>query len=383
MLIKIEKKEPYEWLWKTEFAQRLPDILTARIQYMLEQNIRFTTSQQYKSGNNHYLKFCQKYGIYMYPITELKLLYYISDALTMIQSNSVKSYITAIKHHAKINGFAVDTSQMQIYNKCYESLNHVFGANDTKCRKPFTFEMIIKAYKLYNMRKYNELVYYTSLVCGMIALMRPSEFAAAHSKVSVHKQEQTSYKALFMRNVKMHRKKDGTVDYYTVTCMNVKTDKTYKNVTMVWSTGEWPLSPAQLITRVLQWRLRLSKKNPKLKMTPTSPLFMLEEGTIMTYKKLKDRYSEMIIKMKLDPLHYPLYSLKDGATTSYARRGVETKTVQMLGRWKSDAYQLYIKYSNEDIARMQTQLAKQKVINKRLMYINGELEPQHVTKSKQ
>ena len=91
----------------------------------------------------------------------------------------------------------------------------------------------------------------------------------------------------------------------------------------------------------------------------------------------------MILKMKLDPLHYPLYSLKDGATTSYARRGVETKTVQMLGRWKSDAYQLYIKYSNEDIARMQTQLAKQKIVNKRLMYINGELEPQHVTKSKQ
>ena len=50
----------------------------------------------------------------------------------------------------------------------------------------------------------------------------------------------------------------------------------------------------------------------------------------------------MIFQMGLDPIYYPLYSLKDGATTSYARRRVENKTVQMLGRWKSDAYQVYI-----------------------------------------
>ena len=336
----IGEKEPYEWLWTTEFAKRLPKYLTARIQYMLEQNIRFSTSTQYKCGNNHYMKFCQKYGIYMYPITEFKLLYYISDAITMIQANSVKSYLTAIKHYAKIYGFEVDTSKMDLYQQVYDSLNHVFGAGDTKCRKPFTFEMVIKAYKLFNMRKYDDLVYYTSIVCGMIAIMRPSEFAAAHSKVSVHRREQSSYKALFIRNLKMFRNEDGTVDYYAVTCMNVKTDKTYKNVTMVWSTGEWPLSPAQLLTRVFQWRWRLSRKNPRLAITPSSPLFMLEDGTILTYKKLKERYCDLILQMKLDPLHYPLYSLKDGATTSYARRGVETKTVQMLGRWKSDAYQL-------------------------------------------
>ena len=59
---------------------------------------------------------------------------------------------------------------------------------------------------------------------------------------------------------------------------------------MVWSSGKWPLFPAQLLTWVFQWRIKLSKLNPNLALTPESPLFMLEDGTIMTNKKLRDRY---------------------------------------------------------------------------------------------
>ena len=40
----------------------------------------------------------------------------------------------------------------------------------------------------------------------------------------------------------------------------------------------------------------------------------------------------------------------------------------MLGRWKSEAYATYIKYSHQDIANLQNQLCHKKVINEKIIY---------------
>ena len=118
----------------------MPKYLTARIQYALEQRIRISTSNRYKTANNHYHKFCDKYGIIPLPITEEKWLYYISDSLTTVKPSTIKTYISGIKYHSRINGYGVDTATMPIYQQLYKSLNTVFGANDAKIRKPFTFQ---------------------------------------------------------------------------------------------------------------------------------------------------------------------------------------------------------------------------------------------------
>ena len=81
----------------------MPTYLTARIQYALQQKIRITTANRYKTANNHYHKYCDKYGIIPFPITEEKWLYYISDSLTTIKPSTIKSYISGIKHYSKIN----------------------------------------------------------------------------------------------------------------------------------------------------------------------------------------------------------------------------------------------------------------------------------------
>ena len=52
----------------------------------------------------------------------------------------------------------------------------------------------------------------------------------------------------------------------------------------------------------------------------------------------------------------------------------------MSGKWKSDSYQVYVKYTNEDTAKMQQQLVSQKVVNNKLVYINGDVSPKHISK---
>ena len=161
----------------------------------------------------------------------------------------------------------------------------------------------------------------------------------------------------------------------------VKNNTGYQNVEIVWSKGDWPLSPADLLFRVLQWRCKLTRENKKLAITPQSPLFCLDDGSILTTNDLRIRFGKLIRAMGLNPNLYPLYPLKDGSTTSYAQRGVSHSLVQTLGRWKGDSFKRCLKYSNENIASMQRQIIKQEVVNDKIVYINGEKPPQYASQS--
>ena len=81
--------------------------------------------------------------------------------------------------------------------------------------------------------------------------------------------------------------------------------------------------------------------------------------------------------MQLNLQDYPLYSTKDGGATSYARRGVPFHIIQMLGRWKSDAYKIYIRYSHSDIASILKSLASRNVVDSHLVYTCDETRPEY------
>ena len=57
-----------------------------------------------------------------------------------------------------------------------------------------------------------------------------------------------------------------------------------------------------------------------------------------------------------DPTSYSSHSLRAGAATSAANSGVPPYMIKLLGRWKSDAYQVYVKNPKEGLARAQSLL---------------------------
>ncbi len=53
---------------------------------------------------------------------------------------------------------------------------------------------------------------------------------------------------------------------------------------------------------------------------------------------------------------YSGHNFRSGAATAAAERGVEDATIKMLGRWKSSAYQLYIRTPREQLAAISKKL---------------------------
>lgn len=349
---------------------------------MFEQNVRPSTNNSYKSAFNSYVRFTNEYNLHTFPISEMKFLYYIAWALEKMKATSVKTYTYGIKYMANIHGYPVDTQAMPNYQRIKHSLDYTFGAKITKQSNIFTFDDLTDAYPTFNMRDYNEVVFYTIFVTIMVTLMRPSELAAANLRVNAHANNQASYKALFIRNLKMINDNNDTMKHFIISCRDVKTDKGYTNVDMVVSKGPFPFSAADMMCRMFQFRLKLIEILPftKLSMSPYSPAFQMLDGHIVTIYRLRKRFEKMLIDMGRDPKDYSLYDMKRGAASSYAQRGVDHKVIQMLGRWKTNAYQVYIKYTPEQIANIQTELCHKPVNAKNLVFMHGDIPPQYLIK---
>ena len=54
--------------------------------------------------------------------------------------------------------------------------------------------------------------------------------------------------------------------------------------------------------------------------------------------------------------NYAGHSFRSGAATTVAKQGLDDATIKMLGRWKSNAYQLHIKTPRQQLAAISCRL---------------------------
>lgn len=59
----------------------------------------------------------------------------------------------------------------------------------------------------------------------------------------------------------------------------------------------------------------------------------------------------------IDNAHYSGHSFRSGAATRAAEQGISDATIKALGRWKSEAYQVYIKTPKDKLAQYSKVLA--------------------------
>ena len=80
------------------------------------------------------------------------------------------------------------------------------------------------------------------------------------------------------------------------------------------------------------------------------PLFIFQDRKPLTRARLVERVRAALMSAGVDGAPFSGHSFRSGAATTAASRGINDATIKMLGRWKSEAYQLYIKTPREQLA---------------------------------
>jgi len=87
------------------------------------------------------------------------------------------------------------------------------------------------------------------------------------------------------------------------------------------------------------------------------PLFIIKEDRGLTRLAFSSALDSSLSKLKLDHKKYNIHSFQIGAAaTSATQARIPGSQIKMLGRWQSDAYQLYIKTPPVELANLTKQL---------------------------
>ena len=92
---------------------------------------------------------------------------------------------------------------------------------------------------------------------------------------------------------------------------------------------------------------------------PTAgPLFILQSGTPLTQTFLVVELKKALEQVGIEQSRYNGHSFRIGAATMAARQGIEDSMIQTLGRWRSDAYKIYIRLPRAQLASISKTLSK-------------------------
>lgn len=88
------------------------------------------------------------------------------------------------------------------------------------------------------------------------------------------------------------------------------------------------------------------------------PLFVRTSGTPLTRAYLVSCLQAAIRQAGREDSAYNGHSFRSGAATTAAQNGLEDSLIQTLGRWRSDAFKLYIKIPQAQLASISRTLAR-------------------------
>jgi site-specific recombinase XerD len=92
------------------------------------------------------------------------------------------------------------------------------------------------------------------------------------------------------------------------------------------------------------------RRLPREAAETTGPLFVFEDGKPMTAAWFSGRLQEQCRRHGYFGRVSP-HSLRIGAATTAARVGVPDHLIKLLGRWKSDCFQRYLRVQPDELAR--------------------------------
>ena len=86
------------------------------------------------------------------------------------------------------------------------------------------------------------------------------------------------------------------------------------------------------------------------------PLFVFADGSYLTRQRFASLITSTLQRAGINDKQYNIHSFRIGAATTAKEAGISDVHIKMLGRWKTSAYQLYVRTPCDKLAKLSEQM---------------------------
>ena len=260
------------------------------------------------------------------PLTEPVILRFLAHlSLSNLAPATMRNYLSALRAWVVSLGF----DEPQIWTPRVHLACRAVTRTHSLPRQalPIDFDLLNVIIRLLSS-SHDHLLIASALTLQFFACLRSSEFCA-DSSVSIHPT---------MADVSFYQSGSSRVMLYT--CHSSKTAPQGFQV-HVGCSGN-PICAPCIMTHFLSF----------CPFEPSLPLFRFTSGRLLSYRVYNTIIKRLVQLAGLDPSLYSTHSVRAGAATQAARSGLQPDSIKRLGRWRSQAYMVYLRPPPESFAAL-------------------------------
>ena len=267
-------------------------------------------------------------------------MHWLSSLAPQVQPATLKSYLTHVKSMHIEADLDFSACESPLVQRLIRGIKRYHGEKGRKPKQPITLPVLTQLLK--SLQPRNDplhCVVYAACCLAFSGLLRCGEFTTKSSRFNPATHLSKSC-IKFMPS-------PASPAYILLTLPASKTDPFRKGVTLTIAAAPGqPTCPVSAMQQLLQ----------NSSASPDSPLFEVAPGIPLQRDTFIQCVRSALSQAGFDPRLYAGHSFRRGGASSAAYTGFSDHQIQLLGRWRSDAYKLYIETDHTRLLQLSTLL---------------------------
>ena len=312
------------------------------VQRLFQAGLASSTQRVYAAGKKKYLSFCSKCGVPPVPVTEQGLVCFVASMVKQgLKHPTIKVYLSAVRHlQISMGGGDPRVGSMPQLELVVRGSKKEQAKCPQATRLPITPAILLRLRKVWEKHssKWDGVMLWAACCLGFFGFLRSGEL------VSPAEGEFDPGQHLSFADVSVDDRSNPSL--LSVRIKQSKTDPFRQGTTVYLGKTGTSLCPVAAVLAFMAMR------GPG-----EGPLFRFQDRRPLTRQRLVLALRQALAEAGLEPKDYAGHSFRIGAATTAAACGLPIATIKTLGRWRSEAYQLYIRLPQTQLAAISRTLA--------------------------
>ena len=301
-----------------------------------------STISTHLTAYTNYHNFCGQCYFITFPLHPSVLQIYVTSLARRVAYKTIKIYLAGIQYHSNMLGYTEQIAAMVPLHYLLRGIRRTQGILHNRPRRlPITMQHMMQMFRFIensSLVQYDQVMLQSVITLAFFGLLRSAEYVSS----SPSSYDPTS--TLLVSDIRFAADR-------RVAHINIKTSKTdpFKTgcIIRVGAIGG-VFCPLQNLLR----HLHQHRDN-------NGPLFSFFNGTLLTR-----RYISNFIQTVLPNSNLNTHSFRIGGASAAAAAGIPDSSIQLLGRWSSDAYRRYIHLSDDAVIDFSRRMYSERNLNR-------------------